>query len=146
MYVGLDFHKMYSEAAVVEEEDTVVDGERIENELGNIEKFSNSLPAGTDVVIESSSTWFWVYSILRKRHNVVLGNSAKTKAVASAKIKTDRLDALKLANLLRGGYIAESDKPPNPSNKFLSADTRTTFLVNFLLSITKLLTCSKSAN
>ena len=31
--------------------------------------------------------------------------------IASAKIKTDKLDAVKLANLLRGGYIAECYVP-----------------------------------
>jgi transposase len=41
----------------------------------------------------------------------VLSNPAKTKAIASAKLKTDKVDALMLANLLRGGYIAESYVP-----------------------------------
>jgi transposase len=38
----------------------------------------------------------------------VLSNLAKTKAIASAKLKTDKVGALMLASLLRGGYIAES--------------------------------------
>ncbi len=38
---------------------------------------------------------------------MVLPNPVKTRAIASAKLKTDRIDALKLADLLRGGYIAE---------------------------------------
>jgi transposase len=41
----------------------------------------------------------------------VLSSPAKTKAIASAKLKTDKVDALMLANLLRGGYIAESYVP-----------------------------------
>jgi len=31
----------------------------------------------------------------------------KTRAIASAKVKTDRIDALMLADLLRGGFIPE---------------------------------------
>ena len=46
-----------------------------------------------------------------KHLNVVLSNPIKTRAIASAKIKTDKLDAAKLANLLRGGYIAECYVP-----------------------------------
>ena len=46
-----------------------------------------------------------------KHLNVVLSNPVKTRAIASAKIKTDKLDAVKLANLLRGGYIAECYVP-----------------------------------
>jgi transposase len=52
--------------------------------------------------------WYNIYECLSKRHlDVRLSNPAKTRAIASAKIKTDKLDAIKLAALLRGGYIAE---------------------------------------
>ncbi len=59
------------------------------------------------VVIESSSIWYHVYGFLSKRYQVILSNPVKTKAIASAKIKTDRIDARVLADLLRGEYIAE---------------------------------------
>jgi transposase len=42
---------------------------------------------------------------------VVLSSPIKTRAIASAKIKTDKLDAVKLADLLRGGYIVQSYIP-----------------------------------
>lgn len=111
MYASLDLHKVYSQAVVMEKDGTVDREERIENSLENMERFSDGLPQGTEVVIESSSTWYWVYQILSQRHHVVLSNPLKTKAIASAKLKTDRVDALTLANLLRGGYIAESYIP-----------------------------------
>jgi len=44
---------------------------------------------------------------LSERHNVTLSNPLK--AIAESKVKTD---SLTLANLLRGGYIAESYIPP----------------------------------
>jgi transposase len=84
--------------------------ERIENEPGQIEDFSNGLGSAT-MMLESSSSWYWLYEILSRKHRVVLSNLAKTKAIASAKLKTDKVDALMLANLLRGGYIAESYVP-----------------------------------
>lgn len=111
MYASLDLHKVYSQAVVMEKDGTVGREERIENSRENMERFSDDLPQGTEVVIESSSTWYWVYQILSQRHHVVLSNPLKTKAIASAKLKTDRVDALTLANLLRGGYIAESYIP-----------------------------------
>ena len=85
---------------------------RIENDPAELEKFSDSLTDTTDIVIESSSTWYGVYRIFAKRHHVVLLNPGKTKAIASAKVKTDKIDAITLANLLRGGYMAESFVPP----------------------------------
>jgi transposase len=53
--------------------------------------------------MESSCVWYNVYRYLsdEKRFDVVLSNPIKTRAIASAKIKTDKLDAIKLANLLR---------------------------------------------
>jgi len=110
MFVGLDVHKKYTEVAIVDEEGVIEKQERIENEPRQIEEFSNTL-SNADMVLESSSSWFWLYEILSRKHRVVLSNPAKTKAIASAKLKTDKVDALMLANLLRGGYIAESYVP-----------------------------------
>ena len=58
--------------------------------------------------MESSGMQYNIHECLRKRHlDVRLPNPAKTRVTASAKIKTDKLDSIKLADLLRGGYIAE---------------------------------------
>jgi transposase len=110
MFVGLDVHKKYTEVAIVDEGGVVSKQERIENERARIEEFSSRL-SSTTMVLESSSSWYWLYEILSRKHRVVLSNPAKTKAIASAKLKTDKVDALMLANLLRGGYIAESYVP-----------------------------------
>ncbi|MGB9733551.1 MAG: IS110 family transposase [Conexivisphaera sp.] len=50
--------------------------------------------------------------MLSQRHNVVLSNTMKTKAIVSAKVKIDKADAYTLADLSRGGYIAGSYIPP----------------------------------
>jgi transposase len=110
MFVGLDAHKKYTEVAIVDEDGVIEKQERIENEPGKIEEFSSTL-SNAKMVLESSSTWYWLYKILSRRHKIVLSNPAKTKAIASTKLKTDKVDALMLANLLRGGYIAESYVP-----------------------------------
>ena len=43
MFVGLDVHKKYTEVAIVDEDGVVTEQERIENEPGQIEEFSNRL-------------------------------------------------------------------------------------------------------
>jgi len=111
MYAALDLHKKYSNAVVMDEDGAVIREERFENDPATMEGFSDSLVRGTNVVIESSSTWYWAYQVLAKRHRVVLSNPVKTKAIASAKVKTDKVDTLTLVNLLRGGYIAECYVP-----------------------------------
>jgi transposase len=66
------------------------------------------------MVIESSSTWYHAYEMLSRnpKNQVILANPAKTRIIAQAKVKTDRINAVKLAQLLRGGYISESYIPP----------------------------------
>lgn len=47
--------------------------------------------------MESSGMWYNIYECLNKRHiDVRLSNPTKTGAIASAKIGTDKLDAVKL--------------------------------------------------
>lgn len=50
--------------------------------------------------------WYDIYECLSEERqlDVSLSNPFKTRAIASANIKTDKLYALKLADLLRGGY------------------------------------------
>jgi hypothetical protein len=112
MFVGLDVHKNYLQAAAVDGKGMLLKEQRIPNDVREIERFFADIH-GAKIVIESSSSWYQIYELLSKRYLVVLSNPVKTKAIASAKVKTDRLDAFMLANLLRGGYIAESYVPPN---------------------------------
>ena len=87
-----------------------LDNSRVDNNLTKVNEFFDSLHPNSKikVVMESSGMWYNIYECLSKRHlDVRLSNPVKTRAIASAKIKTDKLDAIKLADLLRGGYIAE---------------------------------------
>lgn len=114
MFVGMDLHKNYLQIAVMNEKGEVLENSKIDNNLKQVGEFFDNLNnEKTRIVMESSCVWYNIYSYLsEKKHlNVVLSNPIKTRAIASAKIKTDKLDAVKLANLLRGGYIAECYVP-----------------------------------
>jgi transposase len=116
MFIGLDLHKNYLQAAVMDDQGRLLSQEKIPNKDENIEEFTRKTlkDSHAEIVIESSSTWYHVYELLSRNQNchVVLSNPVKTKAIASAKVKTDKVDALTLANLLRTGYIPESYIPP----------------------------------
>ena len=112
--MGMDVHKNYLQVAVLDEKGKVLDNSRVDNDLTKLNEFFDSLHPNskTKVVMESSGMWYNIYECLNKRHlDVRLSNPAKTRAIASAKIKTDKLDAVKLADLLRGGYVAECYVP-----------------------------------
>ena len=109
MIVGMDLHKNYLQIAVMNEKGKVLENSRINNSLKLLGKFFDNLnDQKARIVMESSCVCYNIYRYLseEKHLNVVLSNPIKTRSIASAKIKTDKLDAAKLANLLRGGYIA----------------------------------------
>ena len=78
------------------------------NNLNQIIRFFRNINPTAKVVMESSCIWYITYEYLsnEKKLDVVPSDPLKTGAIASAKIETDKLDAVKLANLLRGVYIA----------------------------------------
>ena len=99
MFVGMDVHKNYLQVAVLDEKGKVVNNSRVDNNLIKVNEFFDRLHPrnNTKVVMESSGMWYNIYECLSKRHlDVRLSNPAKTRAIASAKIKTDKLDAVKL--------------------------------------------------
>lgn len=121
LFVGLDLHKSYSEYAVMDPSGKLLRQGRIENTLDRMREFSESIPRSSSMVIESSSTWYWAHKLLSERHNVTLSNPIKNKAIASAKVKTDKIDSITLANLLRGGWAAECYVPSKETMEFRGA-------------------------
>ena len=102
---GVDIHRRFAEVAVHEDGRTSRVG-RIE--LGQLDAFANSLTAEDVVVIESTSiTWAVVERLDAHAGRVIVSNPLKTKAIASAKVKTDKVDARVLAELGASGFIAE---------------------------------------
>src|SRR5438093_5004875 len=117
MFVGMDLHKSYLQVAVLDGKGKVLRNSRIDSDLSKVGKFFDRIGASVSndikVVMESSCVWYNIYEYLSEERqlDVSLSNPFKTRAIASAKIKTDKLDAVKLADLLRGGYIAECYVP-----------------------------------
>ena len=73
---------------------------------------TSKIPSNSKYVIESSSVWEEVYHHMRDKLglNVMLSDPYKTRLIAESK-KTDKVDALILSDMLRGGYIAECYVP-----------------------------------
>lgn len=112
-YVGIDVGKARCRAAVMNEKGTIEDEFFFENNNKGIANLLSTLNSQDSVVMESTGNlWLNIYDSLDQRKiKVVLANPLKTKAIASAKVKTDKLDARILAHLLRADLIAESYVP-----------------------------------
>ena len=63
-------------------------------------------------VIEASSTYRWLYELLSPHGQVILAHPLKLRAIVSGRAKTDKLDAVLLAKLLKMKMIPESYVPP----------------------------------
>ena len=109
VYVGLDLHKKTIQIAAVDDSGTELMNKKIQNTREALAGETSKVPGNSKYVIESSSVWEEVYRHMRNELglDMVLSDPYKTRLIAESKKKTDKVDALILADMLRGGYIAE---------------------------------------
>lgn len=113
-YVGLDVHKRYTQAVMLDEKGKVLMSKQFMNEPQEFDKLSQEIGEDAKIVMESCSCWQYIYDYLDEMgYDIKLAHPLKVKAIASAKIKTDTIDAKMLADLLRADLIPESYVPPN---------------------------------
>lgn len=120
LYTGIDYHKRYSVVSTLDATGTRVREARIDaNEPAAFAAYFKSLPERRRVVVEACWNWGWLYDELGEVdgiEDVVLAHPFKTRLIADAQIKTDRLDARALATLLRGNLVATVHAPA-PANR-----------------------------
>ena len=114
-YVGIDIHKRYSVLAAQDERGRKLKEARIEgNSAQDYVLFFQSLEGPSRVVLEACWNWGLTHDLLEEIEEVeevVLAHPLKTRLIADAQIKTDRLDAFALGTLLRGNLVARAHIP-----------------------------------
>jgi len=86
----------------------------------------------------TGNLWLNIYNALEHRNiKAVLANPMKTKAIASARVKTDKVDTRILAHLLRADLVAESYVPSKQVRELRA-------LVHHRTSLTKIHTMVKN--
>lgn len=106
-YTGIDLHRKTSFLTTIDSAGKIVKKCNIKNDEVTILDYFLTLDDDTKVVIESTATWYWLYDLLTEHSiPVVVSNPVKTKAIASARIKNDKLDSLMLAQLLRANFLS----------------------------------------
>ena len=113
-YAGIDYHKRYSVVCIIDEAGEILQEERIEH--GYPERFQALLgkQAPLEVTFESTMNWSWLYEILEEISGIariVMANPLHVRLIAAAQVKTDKIDARKLAKLLRAGLLPASHIP-----------------------------------
>jgi len=107
-YLGVDCHKKYSQVAVLDGEGKLKMNLRVLNNKEHFASLVDNLGQPCQAVIETGYTWGIMYDMLTEFGvDVKVAHALKVKAIASAKIKTDTIDARTLAELLRANLIPE---------------------------------------
>jgi len=115
--VGIDVHKKRCQACLKDEKGKLIQELSIPNSTQGAEQLARLLESYGEakIVLESTGNlWTRIYDTLnqsRTAFKVVLANPNKTRIIAEAKIKNDRMDARVLADLVRADLVAESYVP-----------------------------------
>jgi transposase len=113
-YMGIDLHKQYFVATVVDKEGSVLSTDRVSTDRASIREYFGHVNGDGELkaVMEAGYGWsYFLDEIEGLVDEVKLAHPLKTKAIAEARIKTDTLDSRILADLLRTDFVAEAYAP-----------------------------------
>ncbi len=115
IYAGLDLHKSFSVITMMDAQGKEMVKQKKLPHNGEIIELFRGCDEPVALAMEASRSWQWLYELLDENGvEVKLIHPLKTKAIASAKIKSDKIDSHILAQLLRADLLAESYVPPKP--------------------------------
>src|SRR5436190_7285786 len=105
--------------------------QRITNDSETFRELLAGLEGETEVVLEATYGWEWLAELIEDAgYELHLAHPLRTKAIASARVKTDAVDARTLAQLLRAdllpeAYIAPRDLRDLLRQRFVLTQMRT---------------------
>ena len=112
-YVGLDVHKKFIFAVILDGEGNSISEKKIRNDPHQLDVFFDRVEKDSKIALESCSCWEYVYDYLIDKGftNVVLANPSKVGLIATSQKKTDAHDARVLADLIRVNMLPTSYAP-----------------------------------
>ena len=109
VYVGIDVHRKRSQVAVVGDDGRVQLNRNVVNGSQPMLGLLGGLPAGTPVAFEAAFGWGWLAGLLADYgFGAHLVHPLRCKAIASARLKNDKVNAAILAQLLRADLLPEA--------------------------------------
>jgi transposase len=111
-YVGLDVHKHKVYGVIMTEQGKILKEGTFPNKKENYLAFLKGTGEAS-IALEALAFSHPPYDLLEQQgYTVKLAHPLKTRAIAEAKIKTDKIDAHILAHLLRSDFLPTSYLPP----------------------------------
>ena len=109
VYVGIDVHRKRSQVAVIDAGGEVLANRNVPNGAEAILKVIGGLPPGTPAALEAAFGTGWLVAMLEDYGFAPhLVHPSRGKAIASARLKNDKVDAAILAQLLRADLLPEA--------------------------------------
>ena len=104
-FVGMDVHKDTITIAVMNSAGKVIMESIIETKAVTILQFIRGLRGDLHVTFEEGTWATWLYDLLKPHVTKVVVCNPRKSALLKDGSKGDKIDARKLAELLRGGYL-----------------------------------------
>src|SRR5438477_1319248 len=104
-YIGMDVHKETVSIAVMNSAGKVVTESIIETKAATILQFIQGLRGSLYVTFEEGTWAAWLYDLLKPHVTKVVACNPRKNALLKDGNKSDRIDARKLADLLRGNHL-----------------------------------------
>jgi transposase len=103
--IGLDVHREFAQVAIWQD-GVVWQAGKVGTAPEELRLFADSLAPGDEVALEATGNTYAIAMLLASRvARVVVSNPGKTRAIAEAKVKTDKVDAAILAQLLAADFL-----------------------------------------
>ena len=105
-YIGLDVHQATISVVVLDSTDRLVMESIIETKAATILQLLHGLSGSLHVTFEEGTCAAWLHDLLKPHVTKVLVCDPRKNALLKAGNKNDRIDARKLADLLRSGLLS----------------------------------------
>ena len=118
-YIGVDCHISTLDFAVVNVKGSVKKRACVPTGAKEFIDFVKSIPKPRKIYIEEGELASWLLETsLKFDEQLIIADPKKNKWISKAGQKNDPIDAAKLAQLARGGYIKEIYHPVNDNRRF----------------------------
>ena len=118
-HIGMDSHITTLEFVVVNEAGRLVKADRVATSVKGFMEFVRTVPRPRTIYMEEGMLAAWALeTCVRFGEKLVITDPKKNHWISSSGQKDDPIDALKLAQLGRGGYIKEIHHPVGQRRRF----------------------------
>ncbi|MGH9401616.1 MAG: IS110 family transposase [Terriglobia bacterium] len=109
LYLGVDLHKRSCWITVMDSQGRILESQRIGTERATLLSYFGQVEKPAALAVEATFNWYYFLDTVEPLGlELHLVHPWKTRAIASARIKHDKLDSRILAELLRTGFLAEA--------------------------------------